>query len=489
MRLASFLLDELDPRDLRPGSQGAFVNGRSLVTRWITERIIAHTAIKEFAVCGVEAPPVAGATVLPFGMIDSWLTEGKSVWFEPARHYWWRPALLRQVTGQSFPIVSMIHSLGYGVQFQPLMLSLAARAGPGDTVIAPSMHAANVFRHHSEAILQLLGQDRPVPHTTVIPYGVPPVPQLGREAARALLGWDTTPVILFVGRLSYQDKADFDALFEAIARLAVKGHSLRLVLAGSDREQQSEVLRARAAIYGISAMVEPMPNISDIDKHVLLSACDLFVSPSNTVSESFGLSLIEAMLHGCPIICTAWSGYKEIIRDGIDGVLVNTWWNESHELDLAHVLADADSLSAQVAIDIPHLTSALEELLQSPEKRRALGQAAKAHAQAHYIIDHAIEKIIAALHQAAEACDYERTTPQNLAFASVLGSYANSIWSGEERLQAEQGLELQRLLRAGSPQDLMHLKSDCLNHQRPGSKDERFRLLRRGMARVVAEQE
>jgi glycosyltransferase involved in cell wall biosynthesis len=194
-------------------------------------------------------------------------------------------------------------------------------------VIAPSQHAAEVFRRQCENIVQVLDLDAPPPNTAVIPYGVPPVPHLQREAARAVLGWDDTPVILFVGRLSYRHKADFDDLLEATARLVSKELSFRLIIAGSDAEQQSQVLRARAKAYGVSNRVEVIPNISDVDKHVLLSGCDLFVSPSNTTSESFGLAIIEAMLHACPIVCTAWSGYKEIVRDNVDGFLVDTWWN------------------------------------------------------------------------------------------------------------------------------------------------------------------
>src|SRR5262249_44761673 len=156
------------------------------------------------------------------------------------------------------------------------------------------------------------------------------------------------PAILFVGRLSYRDKADFDALLEAAARLASKELAFRLIIAGSDAEQRSETIRGRANIYGVSDIVDVIPNISETDKHVLLSGCDIFVSPSNTTSESFGLSIIEAMLHACPIVCTSWSGYKEIVRDGVDGVLIDTWWNEQSDLDLPFVINGTESLSPNV---------------------------------------------------------------------------------------------------------------------------------------------
>ncbi|HET9220912.1 MAG TPA: glycosyltransferase family 4 protein [Roseiflexaceae bacterium] len=485
MRIASFLFDELDVNDFRPATHKPFVSGRSLLTKWIVEAMVAHPAVAELAVCGTEEPPLAGTSAVPFPQIGAWLAQGDAVWFEPARHYWWRPGLVRQTRGRTFPIVTMMHSLGFGFQFQPLILSLVTPPRPGDTVIAPSEHAAEVFRHQCENIAQVLELDAVVPNTIVIPYGVPPVPHVPRETARAVLGWDDTPVVLFVGRLSYRYKADFDALFEAAARLVSKDVAFKLVIAGSDAERQSEVLRARAVAYGVAACVEVIPNISEIDKHVLLGGCDLFVSPSDTTSESFGLSIVEAMLHGRAVVCTSWSGYKEIVRDGIDGFLIDTWWNERSDVDMPFVLQDTETLSSNVAIDIVQLTARLADLLLDSEKRQAMGAAGKARAESMYLIDNTVKQIVAYMEQSARQFLFQDTTSKKLSFGSILGRYASKVWTGKEYLQADPALDLARLLRAGSPQDLMLLKNDCLNHLRPGHSDERFRLLRRGSASIV----
>jgi glycosyltransferase involved in cell wall biosynthesis len=487
MRIASFLFDELDARDLKPASHKPFLSGRSLLTQWIVEALVAHPDVEELAVCGVAEPPIPGTRAVPFPQIGAWFANGDALWFEAARHYWWRPGLVRQVLGRSFPIITMMHSLGYGFQFQPLILSLVTPSCPGDTVIAPSRHAAEVFRRQCENVAQALELDVPLPNTIVIPYGVPPVPHVPRETARAVLGWDETPVILFVGRLSYRDKADFDALLEAAARLASKELAFRLVIAGSDAEQRSEAIRGRAHIYGVSDIVDVIPNISEIDKHVLLSGCDIFVSPSNTTSESFGLSVIEAMLHACPIACTAWSGYKEIVRDGVDGFLIDTWWNEQSEVDLPFVINQTDTLSPNVAVDIVQLTSVLEDLLLDPEKRQAVGMSGQSRAESMYLIDNTVNNIVSVMKQSSEGFHYQITTPRTLSFASILGSYASRTWTGEEYLEEDQALDVQRMVRTGPPQDLILLKNDCLNHLRPEHGDDRFRLLRRGIARIATE--
>jgi glycosyltransferase involved in cell wall biosynthesis len=47
---------------------------------------------------------------------------------------------------------------------------------------------------------------------------------------------------------------------------------------------------------------------------------DLFVLPS--VSDTFGLVILEAMAHGLPVIATKNTGAPDILRDGVDGFIV-----------------------------------------------------------------------------------------------------------------------------------------------------------------------
>src|SRR6185437_8133008 len=51
----------------------------------------------------------------------------------------------------------------------------------------------------------------------------------------------------------------------------------------------------------------------------LLAGADLFLLPSS--SESFGLSALEALASGVPVIGTAAGGLPEVVRDGETGAL------------------------------------------------------------------------------------------------------------------------------------------------------------------------
>jgi starch synthase len=54
------------------------------------------------------------------------------------------------------------------------------------------------------------------------------------------------------------------------------------------------------------------------------AAADVFCSLVDNVQETFGLTPIEAMAAGLPVVASDWNGYRDTVRDGIDGFLVPT---------------------------------------------------------------------------------------------------------------------------------------------------------------------
>ena len=54
------------------------------------------------------------------------------------------------------------------------------------------------------------------------------------------------------------------------------------------------------------------------------SAPDIFVSLVDNVQETFGLTPLEAMAAGLPVVASDWDGYRETVRHGVDGFLVPT---------------------------------------------------------------------------------------------------------------------------------------------------------------------
>src|SRR3546814_3034291 len=55
------------------------------------------------------------------------------------------------------------------------------------------------------------------------------------------------------------------------------------------------------------------------------AAADVFVSLSDNIQESFGITPVEAMAAGLPCIVSDWDGYRDTVVDGETGILVPTW--------------------------------------------------------------------------------------------------------------------------------------------------------------------
>ena len=49
------------------------------------------------------------------------------------------------------------------------------------------------------------------------------------------------------------------------------------------------------------------------------SSADIFSSLSDNIQETFGITPIEAMASGLPVVVSDWDGYRDSVRHGVDG--------------------------------------------------------------------------------------------------------------------------------------------------------------------------
>jgi phosphatidyl-myo-inositol alpha-mannosyltransferase len=164
----------------------------------------------------------------------------------------------------------------------------------------------------SDAAAEFLRRVIPVP-VEIVPNGVdvgrfahPGAPARGLPAGRK---------ILWVNRLDPQK--GFRFMLEAFERLPPDLDDVHLVVAGDGRDR--EVLRS------LPASVRPRVLHLGTVAHDLLpayhAAADVFASAA-VGQESFGIVLVEAMAAGLPVVCTDIPGYREVVRDGVEGLLV-----------------------------------------------------------------------------------------------------------------------------------------------------------------------
>ncbi len=113
-------------------------------------------------------------------------------------------------------------------------------------------------------------------------------------------------------------------------------------------------------------------------------------SPTN-IQETYGLAPVEAMAAGLPSVVTDWNGYRDTIRDGIDGIRVPTimpppGWAEDLADRHANAIDNYDHYcgftSQFVAVDPEACAAAYAKLANDPALRRQMGAAARERAVA-----------------------------------------------------------------------------------------------------------
>lgn len=199
----------------------------------------------------------------------------------------------------------------------------------------------------------------------VIPFGLDlarfePTPELTARASALRADCGRRVVFLNIGRLvGYKGQR---YALEALAR--VPDALLWLVGTGPlERE-----LRTLAGQLGVSDRVKFWGDVPNQELPALLHACDVFLFPSVTPNEAFGLVLVEGMACGRPLVaCHLKSGVPYVCREGENGLLVPP-------------------------MDGAALAAAMRSLIDSPELRHTLGRQGRNLAQAEFSRDTMIRR-------------------------------------------------------------------------------------------------
>jgi glycosyltransferase involved in cell wall biosynthesis len=124
------------------------------------------------------------------------------------------------------------------------------------------------------------------------------------------------PVIGMISRLSSADKG-FDVLLKATNQLLGQVPELRVLLVGSGPHRI--VIERAIRALGLLNRVHVLPGVTDV--RVPLALMDAFVFPVRG-REGFGLTLVEAMAAGKPVIASRMGAVPDIVEHGKSGWLV-----------------------------------------------------------------------------------------------------------------------------------------------------------------------
>lgn len=199
-------------------------------------------------------------------------------------------------------------------------------------------------------------------------------------------------VALYVGRFNVRGKMNPALMAMALER-AVKrtGRTIYWVNSG-----WAENPTAQANYHAEAAKLCPSVEYREVDgrapdaRFAIWSVADVFISFSDNIQETFGLTPVEAMAAGLPSVVSDWDGYKDTLRHGIDGFRIPTLApRPGFGGDLAHWYANGwltydnyiGAAGQYTAVDLAEAEAAIAALVVDPELRRRQGEQARLRAR------------------------------------------------------------------------------------------------------------
>jgi glycosyltransferase involved in cell wall biosynthesis len=298
-----------------------------------------------------------------------------------------------------FPLAHLMFALGLG-RDRPLVVhyhaDIVSHAGLGRFVrplMRRTLHRADaiivsnaILLHNSLVLQEFAGKCR------VVPFGVDvskydwPVQRPGDDDAEP----DRGRLVLACGQLVPHKG------FDVLVRAAVgRRFEVWIIGEGPERARLERMIRS----LGVADRVRLLGSAPHAKLAKFMCTADVFVLPSVTNAETFGIAQLEAMAAGRPIINTSLdTAVPRVARHGIEAITVPPG-------------------------DHARLAEAIETLLGDPERRRRMGHAARLRATTQYSID-AFRKGIETV--------YRHAVTTRASSRSALASRPGTIGTGPE---------------------------------------------------------
>ncbi|HEX3978761.1 MAG TPA: glycosyltransferase family 1 protein [Solirubrobacteraceae bacterium] len=211
------------------------------------------------------------------------------------------------------PVVAVIHEVGWHTPPLRALLHPAFLAGIEERTERAVRMAARVITPSESSRRDVAGlYDLKPARVHVVPYGVDATFSAG---PRGGVGTVREPYVLFAAML--HPRKNLEVLRQAMALLAGEGLGHRLVVAGrpaADGSDVEAIARAAAAdIPGAAGRVIFVGEVSDADLAALMAGAAAYCLPS--LYEGFGLTALEAMACGTPVVVSDRGALSEVVGD------------------------------------------------------------------------------------------------------------------------------------------------------------------------------
>ena len=234
-----------------------------------------------------------------------------------------------------------------------------------------------------EIYSRLVSQDGTQPQPICLPYSVNPETyqplknRESREELRKTWGFKHDDfVLVYAGRVTVEK--NIHSILEVVYELTRLGYPVKLLIVGQvenasfsefhmypvDLDQKIDILIESLQISDRVVIQEWQ---TPVELNAVFNAADAFINLTLHHDENFGLSQIEAMSAGLPVIGTAWGGLKDTIVNEEVGFSSDTW-----------VTANG------IRFDGPIVINAIKSLIENSQMRREQGQRGRERALANY---------------------------------------------------------------------------------------------------------
>ena len=170
-----------------------------------------------------------------------------------------------------------------------------------------------------------------------------------------------SPVIFSAGRLINWKRVDI--LISALPLL--KSKDFKVIICG-EGEEKSRLLNLSKEL-GVEDRIIWLGAIPHEELPRYLSLTSVFVQPS--ISESFGISICEAMAMGIPVVAFRSGGVPEVVEDGVNGFLVTPG-------------------------DVKKVAESIDILLADSNMRRTMGKEGRAKIERMFTWDKVAERVM-----------------------------------------------------------------------------------------------
>ncbi|HEX5655794.1 MAG TPA: glycosyltransferase family 4 protein [Polyangiales bacterium] len=265
------------------------------------------------------------------------------------------PAATRVAHLHGIPMIAHVHSLEQDRSGAGANHTIVGIEGAG---LRAATRVVAVSHYTARMINQLHG----------IPFDNIDVAHNGAYARKTVTAYreeshDDRPMVLFLGRITFQKGPDY--FVEAAAKVLEQVPNARFVMAGNG--DMLPRLQHRVHELGIADAFDFPGFVRGTDVERLFSTADAYVMPS--VSEPFGISALEAMSYDTPVVLSRQSGASEILHHALK---VDFW--------------DVNRLAAQIVaiLRYPELRNSIVDMARE-EVRRVHWEAAATKVKRAYL--------------------------------------------------------------------------------------------------------